>query len=73
MARGLFKGYFEGVAIDHPDTYIVGILGNTRQTPLDECGHVYKKLDQVLEVLETEGIARVANRMYPVANIKGMD
>jgi len=50
-----------------------GILGNTRQTPLDECGHVYKKLDEVLRVLETEGIARVAHRMYPVANIKGTD
>ena len=40
---------------------------------LDECGHVYKDLDEVLSVLETEGIARVANRMYPVANIKGAD
>ena len=40
---------------------------------LDECGHVYKDLDEVLKVLETEGIARVAHRMYPVANIKGAD
>ena len=52
---------------------IRGIAGNTRRTPLDECGHVYKDLDDVLAVLETEGIARVAQRMYPVANIKGMD
>ena len=50
-----------------------GIVGNTRRTPLDECGHVYKDLDEVLRVLETEGIARVANRLYPVANIKGTD
>ena len=50
-----------------------GIVGNTKRTPLDECGHVYKSLDEVLRVLETEGIARVAQRMYPVANIKGMD
>ena len=28
---------------------------------------------EVLRVLETEGIARVANRLYPVANIKGTD
>lgn len=50
-----------------------GIVGNTRKTPLDECGHVYKELDEVLRVLESEGIARVAHRMYPVANIKGAD
>jgi tRNA-splicing ligase RtcB len=52
---------------------IRGIVGNTRRTPLDECGHAYKDLDTVLGVLESEGIARVAQRMYPVANIKGMD
>jgi len=52
---------------------IRGIVGNTKRTPLDECGHVYKKLDDVLGVLEAEGIARVARRLYPVANIKGMD
>lgn len=32
-----------------------------------------KDLDEVLRVLETQGIARVANRLYPVANIKGTD
>ncbi len=52
---------------------VEGIVGNTRRTPLDECGHVYKDLDEVLRVLESEGIARVANRLYPVANIKGTD
>jgi tRNA-splicing ligase RtcB (3'-phosphate/5'-hydroxy nucleic acid ligase) len=57
---------FGGIAIE-------GIVGNTRKTPLDECGHVYKDLDAVLEVLESEGIARVEHRLYPVANIKGMD
>ena len=50
-----------------------GIVGNTERTPLDECGHVYKELDEVLRVLEMEGIATVAHRMYPVANIKGTD
>jgi RNA-splicing ligase RtcB len=49
------------------------IVGNTKKTPLDECGRVYKDLDEVLRVLEHEGIARVAHRMYPVANMKGMD
>jgi RNA-splicing ligase RtcB len=34
---------------------------------------VYKDLDAVLAVLESEGIARVARRLYPVANIKGTD
>lgn len=52
---------------------ITGIAGNTRRTPLDECGHVYKDLDEVLGVLEAEGIARVAHRLYPVANIKGVN
>jgi tRNA-splicing ligase RtcB len=52
---------------------IRGILGNTRHTPLDECAHVYKNLDEVLAVLEAEGIAEVANRLYPVASIKGTD
>lgn len=52
---------------------IRGIVGNTERTPLDECGHVYKDLDAVLAVLEAEGIARVAHRLYPVANLKGTD
>jgi tRNA-splicing ligase RtcB len=52
---------------------IRGIVGNTEHTPLDECGHVYKSLDAVLRVLEGAGIARVAQRLYPVANIKGTD
>ena len=50
-----------------------GIVGNTTKTPLDECGRVYKDLDEVLAVLEAEGIAKVAHRLYPVANMKGMD
>lgn len=52
---------------------IQGIATNTKRTPLDECGRVYKDLDSVLSVLENEGIARVAHRLYPVANIKGME
>jgi tRNA-splicing ligase RtcB len=52
---------------------ITGVVGNTRRTPLDECAHVYKSIDEVLGVLESEGIARVAHRLYPVANIKGTD
>jgi tRNA-splicing ligase RtcB (3'-phosphate/5'-hydroxy nucleic acid ligase) len=52
---------------------ITGIVGNTKKTPLDECGRVYKDLDELLRVLESEGIAKVAHRMYPVANMKGMD
>jgi len=52
---------------------IRGIVGNTERTPLDECAHVYKNLDAVLGVLEREGIARVAHRLYPVANLKGTD
>jgi RNA-splicing ligase RtcB len=40
--------------------------------PLDECAHVYKDLDEVLAVLEAGGVARVAHRLYPLANIKGV-
>jgi tRNA-splicing ligase RtcB len=60
------KRTFAGVPIE-------GIVGNHRHVPLDECAHVYKDLDEVLAVLEAEEIARVANRLYPVANIKGAD
>ena len=60
------KRTFAGVPIE-------GIVGNHRHVPLDECAHVYKDLDEVLAVLEAEGIARVAQRLYPVANIKGAD
>jgi tRNA-splicing ligase RtcB len=52
---------------------IKGVVGNTERTPLDECAHVYKSLDEVLAVLEGEGIAHVTHRLYPVANIKGTD
>jgi len=61
------------VVRDFAGVKIRGIASNTRRTPLDECGRVYKDLDAVLAVLEAEGIARVAHRMYPVANMKGMD
>jgi tRNA-splicing ligase RtcB len=60
------KRSFGGVLVE-------GIVGNQRHVPLDECAHVYKDLDEVLRVLEGAEIARVARRLYPVANIKGMD
>ncbi len=60
------KRSFGGVSVE-------GIVGNHRHVPLDECAHVYKDLDAVLAVLEAEEIARVASRLYPVANIKGAD
>jgi len=60
------KREFAGVSIE-------GIVGNHQHTPLDECEHVYKDLDEVLDVLEANKIAKVAHRLYPVANIKGSD
>ena len=57
---------FDGVTI-------TGIVGNTEKTPLDECGHVYKNLDDVLNVLVEEDIATIDRRLWPVANIKGTD
>jgi len=52
---------------------IEGIAINNLHTPLDECTHVYKDLDAVLDVLTTNNIARIDKRLYPVANIKGTD
>jgi tRNA-splicing ligase RtcB len=52
---------------------IEGVVGNLRHVPLDESAPVYKDLGEVLDVLEAEGIVRVAHRLYPVANIKGND
>jgi len=52
---------------------ITGIVGNTEKTPLDECGHVYKDLDAVLGVLVQNNIATIQNRLFPVANLKGME
>lgn len=57
---------FNGVQIE-------GIVGNHKHTPLDECGHVYKDLDEVLLTLELNGIAEVKSRLYPVCNLKGTD
>lgn len=84
MARGAAKRELEpaqadidremrDVVRDFAGVTIKGIACNTKRTPLDECGRVYKDLDGVLAVLEAEGIAKVAHRLYPVANMKGMD
>lgn len=84
MARGAAKRELESahdeidcemreVVRDFAGVQIKGIVGNTKRTPLDECGRVYKNLDDVLAVLEAEKIAKVAHRLYPVANMKGMD
>ncbi len=57
---------FNGVPIE-------GVVTNHHHIPLDECRHVYKDLDDVLAVLEDEGIAKVAHRLFPVCNLKGAD
>jgi len=49
------------------------ILVNTRDVPIDESGPCYKDLNQVLGVVETAGLAKVAKRLTPVAVIKGND
>lgn len=50
-----------------------GIATNNEKTPLDECDAVYKDLDSVLDVLVAEGIAELRHRLWPVANLKGME
>lgn len=52
---------------------IRGIVTNNKKLPLDECGMVYKDLEEVIKVLEDENIAKLDKRLYPVANIKGAD
>jgi tRNA-splicing ligase RtcB len=49
------------------------ILINTRNVPIDEAGPCYKDLEQVLNVVESAGLAKVVKRLKPVAVIKGND
>ncbi len=51
----------------------LGVLLNTRNTPLDESGPCYKDLREVLESVETSGLATVHRRLKPIACIKGND
>ena len=51
----------------------LGVILNTRNTPLDESGPCYKNLDDVLESVELAGLAHVHKRLTPVACIKGTD
>jgi len=51
----------------------LGVLLNTRTTPLDESGPCYKDLGQVLDAVELAGLAHVERRLKPVACIKGND
>lgn len=61
------------VTRDFNGVQIEGIVSNCKHIPLDECAHVYKDLGAVLDVLEKENIAKVAHRLFPVANMKGDD
>lgn len=54
-------------------TAVEGIVGNTKHVPLDECAHVYKSLDAVLDVLVKSGVAKIERRLWPIASIKGTD
>jgi tRNA-splicing ligase RtcB (3'-phosphate/5'-hydroxy nucleic acid ligase) len=51
----------------------LGVVLNTRNTPLDESGPCYKNLDHVLESVELAGLAQVSKRLTPIACIKGND
>ena len=51
----------------------LGVLLNTRNTPLDESGPCYKNLDDVLGSVELAGLAHVHKRLTPIACIKGND
>jgi tRNA-splicing ligase RtcB len=51
----------------------LGVVLNTRHTPLDESGPCYKNLDHVLESVELAGLAKVEKKLKPIACIKGND
>lgn len=51
----------------------LGVVLNTRNTPLDESGPCYKDLEQVLGAVELAGLATVERRLKPIACIKGND
>lgn len=52
---------------------VIGTVSNQENIPLDECAHVYKALDPVLDVLQKNNVALVNARLHPVANLKGND
>ncbi len=51
----------------------LGVVLNTRNTPLDESGPCYEDLEEVLGAVELAGLAHVERRLRPVACIKGND
>jgi tRNA-splicing ligase RtcB len=51
----------------------LGVVLNTRNTPIDESGPCYKDLEQVLGAVELAGLATIERRLKPVACIKGND
>jgi tRNA-splicing ligase RtcB len=63
--------------LDQKDTDLrmgkLGVILNTRNTPLDESGPCYKDLEQVLGAVELAGLAHVEKRLRPIACIKGND
>jgi len=58
------KQTFNGIEIE-------GILVNGRNVPMDESKDCYKNLDKILNAVEVSGLAKVIDRMYPIAVIKG--
>ena len=82
LGRGAAKKQLDQETIDKEmssvgrkfgDVIIDGIISNHAHIPMDESKHVYKNLDEVLNVLEQENVAKVTHRMFPVANIKGAE
>lgn len=72
MSRAAAKKQLEQKKIDR-DMERLGVIINTRNTPIDESGPCYKDLRKVLATVEEAGLATVAHRLRPVACIKGND
>jgi tRNA-splicing ligase RtcB len=72
MSRGQAKRTFNGETLDK-EMDDMDILYNSRHVPIDESLHCYKDIDEVLDTVESAGLAKVTVRLYPRAVIKGND
>jgi RNA-splicing ligase RtcB len=72
MSRGHAKKILDQLqvnkAMDDMD-----ILYNGRDVPIDESLNCYKDIDEVINTVESSGLAKVITNLWPRAVIKGND
>ena len=72
MSRNNAKRTFDQLMVNK-EMDDMGILYNDRNVPIDESKGCYKAIDEVLDTVETAGLAKVIETLYPRAVIKGTD